>query len=488
MYIFLVTILGLVLRLTFIVKPEGLWNDEYVSWFVASTPFNQGFWQEVLKQCHMPLYYLYLKPFAQCSDLVLRLTSVLPSFLAIPIMYLVGKEYSEKCGKFCAIATAVLPFLIYYAQEVRFYSLVFVLSALVLLFTIKIIKNPDPKSVILYSAFSCILIFTHVLGVFYILLTTLLLLYKLKKLSPKWLFIIILSLLALLPFGLNILKQLPSSQWWGTFSYTNILFLFSDFLSPILTNNVNAPPVFFYKKEVLFVLLLTVPTLIGFGGIFCRFKKTAGLITISAIFVLTIATLALNGKLVFITKYVIEILPVLILAISVGFDGSNGKLGKFKEMLFYTFVFINLFAVFTPYYPSKAIRSEGHRLPAIILNQINPNNILYTYYAPDRFTRYVKTDSKFYHISKINRFDYLDNPSAILDNIKPGESTAIVFLDSVSFIPQNLMEEAESKNFPEMFITFSKIRYSLEKSFATNFKEIYKYKAGSWTVLCGIKK
>ena len=77
MYLVLLSILGLALRLVNINKLEGLWNDEYVSWFVASTPFNEGFFQEILNQCHMPLYYFYLKPFAHCSDLILRLTSVL---------------------------------------------------------------------------------------------------------------------------------------------------------------------------------------------------------------------------------------------------------------------------------------------------------------------------------------------------------------------------------------------------------------------------
>ena len=41
-------LLGLILRLTNIIKPEGLWNDEYVSWHVASTPFFGGFGEEIL--------------------------------------------------------------------------------------------------------------------------------------------------------------------------------------------------------------------------------------------------------------------------------------------------------------------------------------------------------------------------------------------------------------------------------------------------------
>ena len=143
--LFLIAIAGLLLRLSFINKPEGLWNDEYVSWYVANTPFHEGFWQEVLKQCHMPLYYLYLKPFAHCSDLILRLTSVVPSVLAIFVMYFVGKECSKKLGIICVTLTSFLSFLIYYSQEVRFYSLLFLFSALALLATIKLVKNTNRK-------------------------------------------------------------------------------------------------------------------------------------------------------------------------------------------------------------------------------------------------------------------------------------------------------------------------------------------------------
>ena len=112
--IFFIALFGLLLRLSFINKPEGLWNDEYVSWYVANTPFQEGFWQEVLKQCHMPLYYLFLKPFASCSDIVLRLTSVVVGVLAIFAMYFAGKEFSKKVGLYSATITSILSFLIYY--------------------------------------------------------------------------------------------------------------------------------------------------------------------------------------------------------------------------------------------------------------------------------------------------------------------------------------------------------------------------------------
>ena len=51
-----ITLLGLILRLICINKADGLWNDEYVSYMIAATPFSDGFIDAVKSQCHMPFY------------------------------------------------------------------------------------------------------------------------------------------------------------------------------------------------------------------------------------------------------------------------------------------------------------------------------------------------------------------------------------------------------------------------------------------------
>ena len=114
-------LIGLWLRLIFINKPEGLWNDEYTSWAIASLPlFSKSFWAGIASQCHMPFYYLYLKIFIRFfgnSDTMLRLTSVLPGILSIIAMYFVGKEFKdEKLGVLTSTITSFSAFLIYFSQ------------------------------------------------------------------------------------------------------------------------------------------------------------------------------------------------------------------------------------------------------------------------------------------------------------------------------------------------------------------------------------
>lgn len=474
-----IILLGCVLRLIHIDKPEGLWNDEYVSWFVSSIPFNNGFWDEVLKQCHMPLYYLYLKPFNSCSDLVLRLTSVIPSVLSIPVMYLIGKEFTQKAGLIAALITASLSFLIYYAQEVRFYSLLFLFSALLLLFTIKLINTAGKFNIIGYIVSGALLVSTHILGIIYFFFNTAYVLYKKKKFPAAAVIPALVIFFIAAFFGTNVLKLIPLSQWWGKFSYTNILFLFSDFFSPILTNNINAPGVFFYNKEPLFIAMITIPTIIAGAGLILGTKKQKGLAIISLLTIFVMAVLALTGKLVFITKYSIEILPALILLVSIGLQ---------EKLIWITlFILFHLAAVFTPYYTTKLPRPEGNKLLGDIINSTEQDKIIYTYYEPDRFLRYIKKDRPSFFISKRNRIYFIENSARILENVKIGERASVVFLDSVSFIPPNLIQKAEEMKIPEMFITFSIVRNNLIKNLNDNYKDFDIKQNGAWTVITGTK-
>ena len=165
--LFFITLMGLGLRLIGIVKPDGLWNDEYVAWQIASTSFSDGFVQAMLAQCHMPLYYLYLKmcmAIGGSGDTFLRLTSLVPGVLSIIVMYFVGLQDSKKTALYASILTAISSFLIYYSQEVRLYSLLFLFSALVLLYLLKYLKEKSLTNILGLLIFNFAIMFTHTIG------------------------------------------------------------------------------------------------------------------------------------------------------------------------------------------------------------------------------------------------------------------------------------------------------------------------------------
>ena len=332
----IILVLGIALRLICINKPDGLWNDEYVSWMISATPFTHGFFDAIKSQCHMPFYYLYLKFFMAIfgqSDLVLRLTSTFAGILSIIIMYFVGKEKDEKTGILCAGFSAISSFLIYYSQEVRFYSILFLFSALSLLYILKSIQKPTKKNLILCTVFNFLILFTHTIGfvfVFFNLIFLSLNLYKqFKKLVITiWGSIIILSLITT-PLAIKIMTTQSFSQWWGHFSISKIGFLFTDYFSPLLTNLTNAPDNFLYIPKLAWLMLLpTLIALICIGKAIINNKTNILLLstTIASVVVLVIASL--SGKLVFITKYSIEIYPILIYLACFGLSSIDNKVLK----------------------------------------------------------------------------------------------------------------------------------------------------------------
>ena len=240
--ILFVIVLGILLRLVLIDKPEGLWNDEYVSYMISSASNFNAFVAGIKSQCHMPLYYIYLRVVMTMfgsSDVVLRLSSVLVGVLAIPVMYLVGKEKDEMTGMYCASFCAISSFLIYYSQEVRLYSLLFLISALTLLYTLRLLKTQNVHNLIGFVIANFLILFTHTIGFVFVFFNLVWVSYKLygqhKKLILKvWAIIAFLALI-LSPHVFAILFRKTFAQWWGAFSPSVFGFLFTDYFSPVLT-------------------------------------------------------------------------------------------------------------------------------------------------------------------------------------------------------------------------------------------------------------
>ena len=191
--------------------------------------------------------------------------------------------------------------------------------------------------------------------------------------------------------------------------------------------------------------------------------------------------LALTGKIVFITKYSIEVLPIFILLISLGFER------KFGNILLGTLLFFYLASVFTPYYPARIFRNEGNKLAADLINSADSDYVVYTYYAPDRFYRYLAKDlsSKSLTIDKTARFEYKDHPEKILTNVKSGETVSVLILNSVSFVPGKYLSSPE---IPEMFTTFSKIKLGLVFALDKGYKDYQVQNNGAWILITAKKR
>lgn len=530
-------VLGTALRLIFIDKPDGLWNDEYISWQIASIPLGQKFIDAVISQCHMPFYYLYLKFFIHFfgnSDLMLRLTSVITGILAIPAMYFVGKEFKNSgLGILCASITALSSFLIYFSQEVRFYSILFLFASLSLLFTLRLGRKQTITNFIFYLIFNLLIIFTHTIGFIFVIFNLIFLSLWLLKTDPKykksiiisWCFVLLLGLFAS-PLGCRVATSHPLSQWWGSFTLSRIGFLITDYFSPVLINIVSAPDNFFFlfgygaKIALNFIIFAILPSIIAiFGAIAGMVKaiktkeyRILGLFYVFLAYIVVLIAMAISGKLMFITKYSIEIYPILLLITAFGLNEFKSGWRKF---LIFAFCFLNLFYIITNLNSAPRMhRAEGHKIVADLLKNANlkpGDTILLTYYPKDRFEKYF--DFGKYNVISINKgnfseylgvdskkdFKQIDKKSFdkkfVNDIINipgkklgRGKKLAVVILNDVAiYSPVQmqvlLSDENQYKKAPFLFLVFSELKNEI-------FDECLKYlqiqrgeQKGSWTVV-----
>ena len=519
--------LGLILRLIFIDKPDGLWNDEYVSWYISQKPFLNGFWQGIISQCHMPFYYIYLKiytVFFGNSDIVLRVSSVIPGIIAIPIMYKVGNENDAQTGYFCATITAISAFLIYYSQEVRFYSLLFLFSAINLLYTLRIVKDSSKTNCIIYSLSNFLILITHTIGFVYVFFN---LLFVSLSLSKKYkniiitLWIIAGSILSLiLPLIIKIFTTKSFSQWWGHFSISKLGFLLTDWFSPVITNLTNAPDKFIYLPKI--APFMIIPTTIAIFCIIYGIKSKNNL----ALFIISLSVIAVNilaavsGRLVFLTKYSIEIYPILIFLACFGLAYIKDKFSKYTLALLYCVISLG-FIFLCPYSAPKMHRAEGHKIPMEMIKRANIQRgdyIILHYYPKDRFEKYFDfSDYKVIPMDKGNFYKYIsennsyenvfENGKAEYKNIfaennnktlsytlnneislQKGMSVILIILDSVSFyspkeIQYRIQDETLYNKTPFLFLVFSYLKKETFEYLVKSLDVTQIERKGMWTLV-----
>lgn len=545
--LFIIILISAIFRVWFLDKPEGLWFDEYVSWNIASTNDFSKFINLVLLNPHTPLYYLYLKLWIFIfpdNDISLRLSSVLPSILSVIVMYFIGKEIKSKSiGLFCALFTALSSFCIYFAQEVRLYSLIFLVSSLIVLYFIKSAKNPTKCNLLAFLLFNIILIALHTLGIifsFFIICALCAYLYKtnskfkinIKNVTSIFIYILpfIIVLLILMPFFYTIVSSKTLSQFWSQFSPVKIVCVFIDYFSPLQTNIVNTAQSFTSyiiksgKINFSFIIFALVPSIIGViftvKSFFSENKIIKYLLMSAAAFFAVIIVISLTGKMVLITKYTTEIYPILIIAFALGLFSLNNKKAEF--ILGAIFFILNIFYLITADNSApKLTRPEGHRAVVELLRHSrlkHSDSVILTYYGADKFYRYLddETQYKFYSINKYNfdevlfNYDYnevLKNGktlykdffseipnkkidkyvNSIISQMKKGDRIGIIILENVSFLSKDTMkiilaDETKYEKTPFIFLLFSSLRINLLEACKTQLRLDTLTHSGDWTL------
>ncbi|MDD3150227.1 MAG: glycosyltransferase family 39 protein [Candidatus Gastranaerophilales bacterium] len=414
-----IILLGFLLRIIGLDKPDGFWYDEAITYYSASL---NSIFEVVKSTVHGPLYFTLLHfwiKFIGESDLVIRLFSVLTGVLTIPIMYLAGKELkNSNLGLIAATLTGINSLFIYYSQEVRFYPLLIFLVAINALFLIKSAKKPDCKNFTCLGISMLLVISTYVLSflfVFFEIIALWIYIYFEKKdfLKIFYKFLMSLTLVGLIFtfFALNnfistfmgIGKYYRNTFDVFPFDLSVLFMIFQNWTTPQiigLTNNItgyveklflNTP----INELAVFVLFPMGIQLITFlKGILEKKKLTIiHILAITIIGFLGVEIIAtLLNKFSIVTRYTLVCVPFFILICSYGLF-----IMKKTRILMTYLVLTSIFYIITvPYSAPKMQRPEGQKLGAALLNKypLNEKDIVLLPLVPYQLDKHFKKKSK----------------------------------------------------------------------------------------------
>ena len=159
--------LGAVLRLIAL-GHKSFWIDEIASVVIAQKP-SAAFWHFLWHdEGNMALYYMLLRPWLDLgnSEAVVRLLSVLPGVLTIPLMYLLGKRlFGRDTGMLAAALFALNACAIASSQDARAYSFL-VLAVVVSTYCfVRLVEEPSYRFAIEYGIVAGLTCYFHYFGV-----------------------------------------------------------------------------------------------------------------------------------------------------------------------------------------------------------------------------------------------------------------------------------------------------------------------------------
>lgn len=160
----LLTVIGFILRF-YNLGFNCLWLDE-ASTNTFATMSLAGIWNATIGgEFNPPLFYWVehiIINLLQNNEVTLRLVPAIFGVLTIPAIYYVGKEFIDSnVGIISAAAFTFSPFLIFYSQEARAYSMMLFFITLSMVFYFRALKNNDTLNWCLFGLFSAIAFWTH---------------------------------------------------------------------------------------------------------------------------------------------------------------------------------------------------------------------------------------------------------------------------------------------------------------------------------------
>jgi len=311
---------------------QSVWLDEIhtINEANPSLSFSEMYQMMMITEPHPPLYFILVKILFTVfgyTTFVLRYFSALLGVGGLLAVYFLGKELMNKqVGIISALLLSVNYFHLYHSQDGRMYSMLFLTTTLSFLFLAKFVKKPSYQTSVLHGVFAVLMIYTHFFALFALFAEYLILLFFILKPyktdSKKFLFFSFISGL------ITLVLYLPSLKLFFAASERTSIWI------PIPGVDVYTQMFkeFFGQSEIVLFFVIAV-LFYGFIRLFESTKEESVIINpdknelnfsffilITWIMVTLLIPLVLSfvNLPMLISRYFINILPALIILISIG--------------------------------------------------------------------------------------------------------------------------------------------------------------------------
>ncbi len=284
----IVIVLALILRL--VLLNQSLWLDE-ASEALALMGQSSSLFSYILADYQPPLYHVICYLFTHLlgySEFVLRLPSLISGiftvYFVIKIAELIG---NKKLGIIAGLLSATNPLLIYYSQEGRTYAMTTFFVTASFYYFIKSLKFPSKSTIIHYSLFIILMIWTSYLSWFVLLAQGLYVIWKKRYDLLLLQAVTTMTLLAWLPsfitsLGIGQFTRELSPEWgkvvgglswkslpltWVKFNIGRISFdnkiLYGALVTLIALLHLAILRLVNYRKYFVFLVWLIPPVILG---------------------------------------------------------------------------------------------------------------------------------------------------------------------------------------------------------------------------------
>lgn len=388
-----ILILGISLRF-YALTVQSYWVDELFTLFSAdpSDTFEETIIRIFNDLVHPPVYnvmlWIWFKIFG-FSEYAGRSFSAFIGTLSIIAIYYLGKEiFNKNVGIYAALLTSINYFLIYYSQEARSYSLLFLLAILSYLFLFKAIRTQSKSNIFLYILFTILVIYTHYFGfflagsqlfvfLFYVLISPV----NRKKLITLGLIAMMIISLTTIPLLYYILSNSNeiASERMGWCPVPTADFFITYFMA-YFSNR--------YLSIVFAILLLFLAIKMYFHKIKNNKVIYALIIWVFISYLLPYMKSIVSDPLL-TPRYTIVILPAILLLISIAIDSIKNI--KLKYVILALIIISSLGHLFRQQYYTKPIKEEWRKVAKYVISDSGN----YPIYTPD---------TKFMHTQHFNTY------------------------------------------------------------------------------------